>query len=796
MTNELEGLIAGERDFLRALLENVEDGIVACDADGVLRYFNRATRQMHGLPEEPVPAERWAEFYGLFHADGETPLSRDEVPLFRALRDGVVRDAEVVIRSADGSLRRVVTSGRALFDASGKKVGAAVSMHEITDRHVAAEERAARTRAEALASELRESQMRYRLVSQAANDAIWDWNLVTNQVVWNEGVTKMFQYELGQVGTDASWWIEHIHPDDRDRVADGIHAAIDGGKEMWHDEYRFRRADGDHTQVYDRGSIVHGEDGKAVRMVGSMLDLTERLRTEAQLAESEERVRLAVESADVGTFDYHPGSGALTWSDRCKAIFGLPLETTVDYDIFLACLHPDDHERTSAAVSQSLAPDGTGAYEIEYRVLWLDGTVRWIVAKGQTLFAGAGAEREPSRLLGTVRDITETKQAEEALRASEAQQRRLTAEARLEARRKDEFLAMLAHELRNPLAAVQNALEVGRRRAKGVTDLAAPLEVIARQTASLRHIVDDLLDVSRITRGVVELRREPVELRGVIRRALEGVGGLVEQRKHEVHVSLTDEPLHVVGDVVRLEQVLVNLLSNAAKYTLPGGRIDVSLRASPERAEIRVKDSGIGMTPETRSRVFELFEQAERDLDRSQGGLGIGLTIVKQLVELHDGHIEARSDGLGQGSELILHLPLTDNASAAASAAVESPAPRSEGTRVLIVDDNRDAADTLGELVEILGYQVRVAYDGHAALEAFARWQPDTVLLDIGLPGLDGYEVARRLRAIAEPGLRLVAITGYGQPRDRALALEAGFDRHEVKPMSFATLTEILPGSA
>jgi signal transduction histidine kinase len=378
---------------------------------------------------------------------------------------------------------------------------------------------------------------------------------------------------------------------------------------------------------------------------------------------------------------------------------------------------------------------------------------------------------------------------------------RKRAEAALVAadRGKDEFLAMLAHELRNPLAAIASAARALDARAEGDDDprSAELLAVIGRQSRHLARLVDDLLDVSRFSRGRIELRREPVELRRAVEGAVENVRPHVELRRQTLAVTLPDEPLWLDADLTRIEQILANLLHNAAKFTEPGGRIDLAAEREDAEVLVRVRDEGAGIDPELLPRVFDLFVQGERSLARSRGGLGIGLTLVRSLVERHGGTIEAASEGPGRGSELRVRLPLLAAPERREPAAAPEPAAPAAAVRlrVLLVEDNLDAAESLGELLRIWGHEVTIAHDGAAALRAVPETRPEVVLLDIGLPGMDGYEVASRLRATPGlAGLRLVAVTGYGQESDRRRARLAGFDHHLVKPVDLDRLRALLAG--
>ncbi len=384
-------------------------------------------------------------------------------------------------------------------------------------------------------------------------------------------------------------------------------------------------------------------------------------------------------------------------------------------------------------------------------------------------------------------EIAQRKRAEEMLRETD--------------RRKDEFLAMLAHELRNPLAPIRNSIHIIQQRIADDEWLRRPLEMMERQVRQLAGLVDDLLDVSRITRGQINLRKQTLELSEVVAQAVEASRPLLEARRHHFDVRLPDEPIFVEADPTRLSQVILNLLNNAAKYTEDGGYIGLSVERSGAEVALRVRDSGMGISPETLPKIFELFVQGERTLDRAQGGLGIGLTVVRRLVELHGGSVQAFSEGLGRGSEFVVRLP---TATSLPSSAVCPYPQRADGNgqraadsgqrrRILIVDDNRDSAESLAILLQMLGHEVRLAYDGESALRVAKQFCPDIVLLDIGLPRLSGLEAARRIRL--DLGLRdalLIAMTGYGQEEDKRRSREAGFNAHLVKPVDLSELKALL----
>jgi signal transduction histidine kinase len=394
-------------------------------------------------------------------------------------------------------------------------------------------------------------------------------------------------------------------------------------------------------------------------------------------------------------------------------------------------------------------------------------------------------------------EVTERRRAEELLRELNATlEQRVTdrTEALREAdRRKDEFLAMLGHELRNPLSAIANAVQLIQENGDQPEAIELTRGIIARQTGNLRRIVDDLLDVARITRGRIELRRQWVDVVQIIGRAVESVRPLIKEKTHELDITLTDAgSLRVEADPARLEQCLVNLLINAAKYTPEGGRIEITCQHAGLEATITVRDNGIGIAPDVLPHVFDLFTQADRSLDRAQGGLGLGLNICRQLIELHGGTVSAHSDGLGRGAEFTIRLPALPEPEA--GAAIGSfPEARAAGLeaiprRILVVDDNRDTALTLSQLLNRRGHEVRTAYDGPGALKAAQDFKPDVFLLDLGLPGIDGYELARRLRSDGFADALLIAISGYAQASDQKESRAAGFDRHFAKPMEFGEL--------
>jgi signal transduction histidine kinase len=438
-------------------------------------------------------------------------------------------------------------------------------------------------------------------------------------------------------------------------------------------------------------------------------------------------------------------------------------------------VHPDDRQPAWDRWRHSLA---TGEpYEIEYRLRHRCGEYRWVLGRALPV---RNDEGQIVRWMGTCTDIHEQKRVRDELLAIN--------------RRKDDFLAMLAHELRNPLAPISTAAQLLKASPGDRARVERSAEIIARQVRHMTELVDDLLDVSRVTRGLVELERTPVEMKSVVAHAIEQVRPLIEARGHELGTRMASGDVYVLGDRTRLVQVVSNLLNNAAKYTPPNGALSVSMTVADE-VEIRVADTGMGVEPHLLPQIFDLFTQGERTPDRAGGGLGLGLALVKSLVELHGGHVRAESEGRGLGSAFTVALPLHERA---ASPTKDGPGRAdvphsSRSLRVMVVDDNRDAADTLGMLLESLGHRAAVVHDPAQALEAAAASRFDVFVLDIGLPGMDGFTLARNLRMQpACEGATFIALTGYGSAHDRDRGTEAGFDHYLVKPADLGELAALL----
>jgi PAS domain S-box-containing protein len=581
---------------------------------------------------------------------------------------------------------------------------------------------------------------------------------------------------------------EFAHPDDAAGLLSALTASAGQGSRLQY-EGRFRRRGDRAWRCIELTAIVQrGPDGHPRRILGTAADITERKQAEEQLRRSEERYRTLFESIDEGfciiqmlfdaqgrAFDYrflevNPAFGKHT---GLKEAVGKTMRE----------LAPA-HEQHWFDLYGRVARTGE-SLRIENEAKALN---RWYDVHAVRLGGDAGSDR----VAVLFNDITERRQSEENLR-------RLAAELAETDRLKTEFLATLAHELRNPLAPLSNGLQL-MRMAADPQALEKARGMMERQLKHLVRLVDDLLDIARISSGKVDLRKQRTDLKAVLASAVETSMPLVRAAGHTLSVQLCDENLEVVADATRIAQVVSNLLNNAAKYTPDGGRIELAARRECGEAVVTVTDSGIGIAPEALPRVFEMFTQVGRTLDRAPGGLGIGLALVRRLVELHGGSVVAESAGMGNGSIFTVRLPLAAPVSEAAAAALLSGAtiaPSAPAFRVLVVDDNVDAAESLAALLALQGHATRVAHDGNQALAAAHDFRPEIVFLDIGMPGKDGYQVARELRG--QPETRqavLVALTGWGAQDDRARTRSAGFDHHLTKPAGLADVEGLMSGMA
>jgi two-component system CheB/CheR fusion protein len=520
----------------------------------------------------------------------------------------------------------------------------------------------------------------------------------------------------------------------------------------------FVRKDGSFYPVAFTASPIV-EDGVPVGTVIEVRDTTEERRVAARIRDRDARLRAALAASAIGTYSRDIAAGRVEHDQGIERLFGLRPGEGASLDDYTARIHPDDRDAWLAVLDGA---DTEGRdLDMEYRVIRPDGSRRVLRDKGTVFRDAAG---RPYFIVGAVVDVTERHEAE---------------------RRTEEFLAMLAHELRNPLAPLLASTQLLRRLHRDHAPSQKPLEIMERQTRHLSRLVDDLLEVSRISRGRIELHREPVVLQPLLAQAMEATRAAAGAKGLHCRLDLATEPLTVLGDPVRLTQVVTNLLSNAVKFTPTPGEVHLTLAREDDAAVVRVRDTGIGVEPDARERVFELFAQESPGIDRGQGGLGIGLTLVRRLVTMHDGTVTLRSAGRDRGTEVVVRLPLTqaEPLPADATNGAVGTAGTARGLRVVVVEDNADAADSLAALLRADGHVVWIERDGHAGLDRIRSIRPDVACVDLGLPTLDGLEIARRVRR--EPalaGVRLIAVSGYGREEDKRQAREAGFDGHLTKP--------------
>jgi len=953
-----------------SMVPTVEEGMVLQLADGSIQAGNTACERLLGLTAEQLMGRTSVDHpWQSIHEDGSA-FPGETHPAMVALRTGKpCLNVVMGLYKPNGQLVWLVLNSQPLFLAGGTTPLAVVTtFSEITESaNMPLSAGLSKQQTEYQAAKMSEQkteialQHNERFELAAVNCLFYDWEIERGTVERTQGITALLGYTLKEAEPTQKWWLRIVHPDDLQRVDEEFKVSLAKG-DRYKIEYRVRHKDGHYVWLQDRGFVEQNGSGCVVRIVGIRIDINDRKKTEADLRESEERIRLATTAANLGMWFWDLTTNELIFTSKCKELFGFPPDTTITYELFRNRLHPEDRQRTDEAVSCAVAQKLD--YNIEYRAVWADNSVHWLAAKGRGFY---DADGEPIRMMGTVQDISEQqaalrerKEAEETLRQSEEryrlladtipemvwttnaegettyvnlrweeytgltleetagygwrkvlhpddleksvqlwtealqngtayeiehrylrvadgtyrwhlvralpikddqgrvvkwfgtctdihQQKQIDEEralilerekaARLEAeaanRIKDEFLAVLSHELRSPLNPILGWTKLLKTRKFDEAATFRALDTIERNAKLQIQLIDDLLDVSRILRGKLCLNFAAFDLTIVINAAIETVKLAAQDKSIEMHLQFEPNVGKVLCDFNRLQQVVGNLLNNAVKFTPAGGRIDIRLSSvkaggrqgdketgrqgdkgtilspplpippSPTPtstyAEITVTDTGKGISSEFLPHVFEYFRQADSSTTRNHGGLGLGLSIVRHLVELHGGSVTAESAGEGKGATFIVRLPLIEESNKQEkenkTEAENINSLPLAGIQILLVDDEIDTRDFMSFLLQEHGATVSEASSASDALKAFAQSPPDILLSDLGMPLVDGYSLISQIRSMSpEQGGQIpaIALSAYAGESDRSRAFAAGFQKHVAKPVEPTELLALI----
>jgi PAS domain S-box-containing protein len=630
---------------------------------------------------------------------------------------------------------------------------------------------------------LQESEEQLRLAALAADIGVWSWTPGTSDVQVSANWRRLFG-----VASDATitfeTWSGALHPDDRNRAVTELQSAS-GDHRDFNVEYRVVWPDGAVRWLVDRGRAYYDDTGRPVRMAGVNVDITERKRAEEGLVEATTRLELALDSAQLGTFDYRPVTGDVFFDKRTKEIWGLDVGGQIRYAEALERVHAQDRAFLDDSVHRALAPEANGQFQAEYRVIWPDGSIHWIFTKGRVHLENGGTEQRAVRMTGVHQDVTERKRLMEQLEAAVVSAERAKASAEEASRAKDHFLAVLSHELRTPLTPVLAAVSLLQRQqpSQPVKDR---LELIRRNVELQARLIDDLLDLTRIVRGKVELDKHPVELRQVIDRAAEVCRPDIDARGLHFGIDYGTDPYIVNAEAARLQQVFWNLIKNSIKFTPYGGCVGIRCRREGDSVVVEVNDSGVGIDAPALEHIFDAFAQASPSVSRHFGGLGLGLAISRAMVEMHGGEVSAYSEGLNEGATFTVRLPLTtadvgSTATGEASSRFATLDRAERRLRILLVEDHGDTAEMMMSVLQLHGHDVKMAGDVAAALRLVEEAGFDLLISDLGLPDGSGLDLMHALRSRGK-ALPAIALSGYGQDKDIEQSRAAGFAMHLVKP--------------
>lgn len=733
-----------------AIANLVPDLLWDSGPDGFTNWYNQRWLAYTGQRFEEAIGWGWTD---AIHPDDRQTSTK----LYKqAVETGNVLRQEHRIRRHDGAYRWFVVCVSPLRDERGQVVkmyGAASDIHETKLAEAA----------------LQESEKRLRLAIEATELATWEWNLDTDLVYWNEQHFRLFGMEPRPNPLLPAEFMRHVHPREQARINHLLEQAI-AGRSVYEAEFCAVLEDGSQRYMSGYGRITEERDGRPITMSGVMVDVDDRRRAQDALRQSEERLQKALSIQTVGVTFFDRQTTIQATNQAFLAMSGVSQQAIDQRSVSLIELTlPPWRPLCQQAITELMMEGRSRPHEKE--LLRPDGTRWW------GLFAGSRLSED--EFVEFVLDVTERRRAEEALRLADG--------------RKDEFLAMLAHELRNPMATIRSGLQIlsitdGKDQTSSDT-----LAMMKRQTDHLVRMVDDLLDVSRITQGKIELRQERVNLVSLIQQAVTGCQPLFDQQGKRLYVKLPLTPIELEGDATRLTQVVTNLLTNGVRYTGEGGQVWLSLSHHQHQAILQVRDNGIGLATDQLTTIFELFVQVDQSTARSKGGLGLGLTLVKRLVALHGGYVEAHSEGLGRGSTFTVHLPTLAVAVEPSARSTPQASDSLTSRHILVIDDNEDAAFTLAMLLKLKGYEAHTRTSGRSGIEAAETLRPSAILLDIGMPDLDGYATCGLIRERPwGKDVMVIALTGYGQAADRQRTREAGFNGHLVKPVDLEALTKLL----
>jgi PAS domain S-box-containing protein len=750
-----------ERERYRVTLSSIGDAVIATDTEGRVTFLNTVAEDLTRWDQDAAAGRPLEEVFRIVNE-----ASRKEVPnpAMRALKEGLVVGLanHTILIARDGTERPLDDSAAPIRGADGEIIGAVLVFRDIREK-------------KAVEKELRTSAERYRLLVKAASDVVYrmsaDWE-VMHPLDGRELVSSNAEPITG--------WIDvNIPRFEHARVLEAIHDAI-RNKRTFELEHQVLRADGTLGWTFSRAVPILDAGGNIVEWIGTARDVTDHKQAQDALArvtaESERRRRLyeAVLSGTpdfvyVFSLDYR----VLYANDALLQMWGCGADGAIGkslLEIGYEPWHAEMHEREIDEIRATKKP--------------IRGEVPFNGTHGRRIYdyifvPVLGSDGEVEAVAGTTRDVTDRKGMEDSLREAD--------------RKKDDFIALLAHELRNPLAPIRNGLQVVRLSGERSTQDRS-LRMMDRQLAHMVRLIDDLLDVSRLGRNKMELRRAWIPLADVVASAVETSGPAIEEAGHELTVSLPAHPVFLDADLTRLAQVISNLLANSAKYTPRGGRIRLTAEWRDGEVILSVRDTGIGIPAASLPTIFEMFSQVDRPIERSTGGLGIGLALVKGLVEMHGGTVTASSDGEGRGSTFSVVLPARATEPAGSRPEPDAVAAGSgQKRRVLIVDDNRDGAESLAMMLGLVGNDVAMAHDGIEAVEQAERYRPEVILMDVGMPRLNGLEATKRIREHAwGNAMTIIALTGWGQDGDRKLSQAAGCDGHLVKPINLPDLERVL----